>query len=405
MGSAGTNTEPFEIEIEKLVYGGDGLARRDGEVIFVSHVLTGERVQVEAVDGRPGMLRARLLRVIEPAPERVPPPCPYFARCGGCHYQHAGYEAQLSAKRAILIETLTRVGKFQPPEDIHIVSAEPWGYRNRTQLHIAGTGIGYLEERSHKLCPVDRCPISSPRINQAIGTLVAMVRDSRWPRFVRSIELFTNETGLQLNVLESSRPVARHFFEWCAEQLGSTVSGPIEYPSGGALYRVSHKSFFQVNRFLADQLVSLALEGTEGETAADLYAGVGLFSIPLRKRFAQVNAVESSGSAVRDLIFNAERAEVAVETYQQPSAAYLHNLAAAPDFVLADPPRAGLGKDVVMELARLQPRKITIVACDPATLARDLAGLLAAGYKINGVEMVDLFPQTFHIETIVHLSL
>ncbi len=399
----GTNLVPFEIDVEKLVYGGDGLARRDGQVILTPYVLPGERVEVEAGEERAGLLRARLLRVVTPSLDRVAAVCPYFARCGGCHYQQAGYEQQLAAKRAILIETLARVGKITPPGEIRVVHGEPWGYRNRAQFHIDGTGIGYLEARSHKLCTINQCPIVSPRIHAALTVVRQMLHDPKWPRFAGSIELFTNETDLQLNVLETERPIARRFFDWCGEMLGGPVSGAIEYPAAGAVFRVSHNAFFQVNRFLVDQLVENALEQAEGENALDLYAGVGLFSLPLARCFAHVTAVESSSAAVRDLAHNAERAGIAVSTQQLPVDAFLRSLETTPDFVLADPPRAGLGASVVKELARLAPPRITIIACDPATLARDLAGLTAVGYKIEGIILIDLFPQTFHIETVVHL--
>ncbi|HKW99801.1 MAG TPA: class I SAM-dependent RNA methyltransferase [Bryobacteraceae bacterium] len=395
----------FEVTIEKLVYGGDGLARLDGEVVLTPFVLPGERALVEAIAQKPGLVRARLAGVIEAAAERAAPPCPYFGRCGGCHYQHANYEAQLALKRSILAETIERVGKFAPPVEIRTIAAEPWSYRNRVQLHLRGVEIGYLEARSNRLCATDRCPISSPRINQAIATIREMLKDRRWPRFVRSLELFTNEDQLQLNVLETDRPVGRRFFEWCAEKMPDLVPGALDYPAAGAVYRVSGGSFFQVNRFLSGQLVEAGLERAQGETALDLYAGVGLFSLPLARRIGKVVAVETSAGAVRDLRFNAERAGVTVEAEQNNVDAFLTSLTLAPDFVLADPPRAGLGKTAVAQLARLSPARITIVACDPATLARDLAGLIAAGYAIETMILIDLFPQTFHIETVAHLSL
>jgi 23S rRNA (uracil1939-C5)-methyltransferase len=394
----------FEVRVDKLVYGGDGLARLDGRVVFVPFVLPGECVAVETVDDKPGLLRAKLIEVREPSAARVAAPCPYFGRCGGCHYQHANYETQLALKRSILAETLRRVGKLDPPDQIRVIAGEPWQYRNRSQFRIRGVKLGYLEARSNRLCPIDQCPISSPRINKAITTLREMLRDPRWPRFLRSLEVFTNETQFQLNVLESERPVARRFFEWCAEVMPDTVMGPLDYPAAGFLYRVSGGSFFQVNRYLIDPVVDAALENTEGESALDLYAGVGLFSIPLARRFGKVTAVESGASAARDLQFNAERAGVTLQLAQTNVESFLASWTDRPDFVLADPPRAGLGKAVVTHLARLAPRHITIVACDPATLARDLAGLIAAGYRIERLTMIDLFPQTFHIEAIAFLA-
>jgi 23S rRNA (uracil1939-C5)-methyltransferase len=394
----------FEVTVDKLVYGGDGLSRLDGRVVFVPFVLPAERVAVATVDQKPGLLRTKLIEVLEPSAARVPAPCLYFGRCGGCHYQHAAYETQLALKRGILAETLRRVGKLEPPQEIHVIGSEPWQYRNRAQFRIRGNELGYLEARSNRLCPIDQCPISSPRINQAIGSLREMLRDPRWPRFLGSLEIFTNETELQLNVLESDRPVARRFFEWCTEAMPDMVAGPLNYSAAGSLYRVSGGSFFQVNRYLIDSTVDASLENAQGQSALDLYAGVGLFSIPLAQRCEKVTAVESGASAARDLQFNVERAGVKVELAQTNVESFLADWTDTPDFVLADPPRAGLGKAVVSHLARLGPPRLTIVACDPATLARDLAGLIAAGYRIEKLTMIDLFPQTFHIEAVAHLE-
>jgi 23S rRNA (uracil1939-C5)-methyltransferase len=394
----------FELTIEKLVYGGEGLGRADGRVVFTPYVLPGERVVVEPVSVKGSLLRARLREVLTAAEGRVEPHCPYFGRCGGCHYQHASYALQLEAKQAILRETLRRLGKFEAPEEIAVIEGEPWGYRNRAQFHTAGSAIGYLEAQSHRLCPITHCPIGSPRVNEALAALIAMMHDARWPQFVRSIEVFTNETETQLNVLESERPVAKRFFEWCAETVPGFVTGLLDYPAAGFTYRVGSGSFFQVNRFLIDELVRTAIGELSGDSALDLYAGVGLFSLPLTRRFARVTSVESVTSAVRDLRFNAEGAAVGLEIVQSDTESFLQKLTVTPDFVLADPPRTGLGKTVVGRLAELKPPRITIVACDPATLARDLPGLLAAGYRLERMTMIDLFPQTFHIETVAELS-
>jgi 23S rRNA (uracil1939-C5)-methyltransferase len=393
----------FEVTIEKLIYGGDGLARVDGQVVLVPFVLPGERAAVEAVVQKPGLVRAKLVELRAAAAERVAPQCPYFGRCGGCHYQQADYETQLALKRDILAETLRRVGKIEPPEDIRVIAAEPWHYRNRAQFHIGGTELGYLEAHSHRLCPIQQCPVSSPRINTAIATLREMLRDPRWPRFVRSLEVFTNETQVQLNVLETDRPVARRFFDWCAEKMPDLVPGALDYEAAGSLYRVSGGSFFQVNRYLIDAMVETALENAQGELALDLYAGVGLFSLLMARRFGKTTAVESGAAAAGDLRCNAERAGVAVDTQQTNVDVFLSNAAAAPEFVLADPPRAGLGKRAVEQLVRLAPSRLTIVACDPATLARDLAGLTSGGFRLDRLTMIDLFPQTFHIEAIAKL--
>jgi 23S rRNA (uracil1939-C5)-methyltransferase len=404
MNATDTNAG-HRVGVEKLVYGGWGLARQDGRVMLVPFVLPGEVVEVEIERERRGVLQARLRQVIAPAAGRTEPPCPFFYRCGGCHYQHADYDVQLEQKRAILREALRRVGKLEAPAEIPVIAGEPWGYRNRTQFHLANGEIGYFGFGTHHLAPVDRCPICSPKINEALAALRGMLDDRRFPRFLKAIELFTNETDVQLNVIEALQPLSKRFFDWAAERIPGLAADAIDYPAAGHLYRVRHRSFFQVNRFLADRMVEAALAGAEGERAVDLYAGVGLFSLPLARRFGQVTAVESSGSAVADLEFNAARAGLTVEVRHQPVEVFIGGLQQAPDFVLADPPRAGLGPLVVRHLLRLKPPRITVVSCDPATLGRDLAPLVAGGYVLERLVLVDLFPQTFHIETIGELKL
>ncbi len=402
----GTGVNPivsnFEVTVEKLVYGGDGLARLDGRVVLAPYVLPGERIRAEVEREKPGLVRARTLEVMEPATGRVEAPCPVFGRCGGCHYQHAEYGQQVAAKAAILAEELRRVGKMEPPVEIATIAGPPWGYRNRVQLHVDGGKLGYRQARSHRLCGVAACPIASPRINESIETLNGMLRDARWPRMVRTLELFTDERQVQLNVLETERPVAKRFFEWCGERMAGLVDGALDYEGR---FRVSRNSFFQVNRFLADRLVEAALEAAEGQTAFDLYAGVGLFAPALARKFQQVTSVESGSGAVRDLQYNAERAGLGnIHVEQRTVEEFLQETAQSADFVLLDPPRAGLGKAVVRRLSELGPKQVVMVACDPATLARDLGGMVAAGYAVERMTMIDLFPQTYHMEAVVALK-
>ncbi|HLX46410.1 MAG TPA: hypothetical protein VKR43_23345, partial [Bryobacteraceae bacterium] len=264
------------------------------------------------------------------------------------------------------------------------------------QFHIEGGKIGYRAARSHELVAIEgECPISSPRVNQVLGMIRDRLQDPKFPKFVHSIEVFTNETDVQVNAIEADRPVARSFYDW----MESVVA--LEYPTELGTFRVSPRSFFQVNRFLIEGLVGKALDGADGNAALDLYAGVGLFALPLAKKFESVTAVESGSSAARDLEVNAERAGVKVGVEMARVEDYLGKVEKAPEFILADPPRAGLGKIVVGHLNRIGAPRVTIVSCDPATLARDLAGL---HYRIAGMALVDLFPQTFHLETVVRLE-
>ena len=392
-----------EVTIEKLVYGGDGLARVDGRVLLTRYVLPDERVVVATVGSSKDVVRARMVELRAASIERVTPGCLYFGRCGGCQYQHAGYEYQLDQKVSILREVLRRVGKLAAPEQIGVVAGPPWEYRNRSQFHVMGGRVGYLEAGSHRLCAVDHCPISSPAVNRALGALAGMARDSRFPRFLRSVEVFTNEDQTQINAVETLRPVGRRFFDWCAEKIPGASSPWLEYSAAGFVFRVSPHSFFQVNRFLIEKLVEACAAGEAAGDVLDLYAGVGLFALPLARAGARVTAVESGSSATRDLEWNAERAGLRVAVVKERVELFLAGLNSAPELVIADPPRAGLGKQVTAELLRLKPRRIIVVACDPATLARDL-NALSARYRIREMTLVDLFPQTYHMETLVKLE-
>ncbi len=370
------------LTIEKLVYGGEGLARLEGKVVLTPFVLPGEVVRVEIERAKNDLWRGRLIELLQPSPSRITPGCPYFQHCGGCQYQHMDYAFQLEQKRAILREVLQRVGKIEFAGEIGVISGEPWQYRNRVQLHIEGGKVGYFGQGSRDLCAIDHCPIASPKLNETISKIDA-------PQANTAVELFTNETDIQVNVLDR---VPRSALTALAA-LGVTT--PIEY----AGFQLSRNSFFQVNRFLIDQLVACALADARGAWAVDLYAGVGLFSVKLAERFGKVTAVESSSSSFRDLAHNFSQATVNTNVED-----YLAGLNETPDFILADPPRAGLGKVVVRELVRIRAPRLTIVSCDPATLARDLQALIAGGYRIEKLTLVDLFPQTSHLETVVELS-
>lgn len=396
-----TKSEAAELQIEKLVYGGEGLARQEGRVVLTPFVLPGETVQAQLTRQKNDLWRGALTSITQPAPERVTPPCPYFGECGGCHLQQAGYSYQVQQKIAMLREVLRRVGRLDAPESIEAITAEPLHYRNRSQFHFRDGQLGYLAQGTHTLVPIDHCPISSPKINEVIKALVTMAKDRRFPRFLRELEVFTNGQDVQLNVIETERPLARTFFDWCAEMIPGVVSGPLNYEALSRTFRVSYRSFFQVNRFLLDALVNEALWEAKGHSALDLYAGVGLFSVPLRDRFETVTAVEASTAAVRDLEANASDNVIAIRGATEE---YLTNTSDTPDYILADPPRAGLQKEVVQHLLRLQPQRITIVSCDPSTLARDLTKLIAGGYEIARLTLVDLFPQTYHLETVTHLQ-
>ncbi|MCW5962626.1 MAG: class I SAM-dependent RNA methyltransferase [Bryobacterales bacterium] len=403
-----TPASSLEGRVEKLVYGGNGLIRHEGKTVMVSLVAPGERVRFRLEKDHTQWAEGALLAVEEPSPDRVEAPCPVFSKCGGCQYQHLAYEFQLQQKREILLETLTRVGKLSGLPEVDLLHGEPWAYRNRVQVHLDGTRIGFRLQASRRLVPIEECPIASPALNAAIRALRHMAREPRFPRFVESVELFTNEQETLLSVLATKggqRHVAKWFIEWCAERIPGAGQSTLVYPAAGCRFQVGHRSFFQTNRFLVDGLVERVLRSATGDAALDLYSGVGLFAVPLAKRGVRVVAVESSASAVRDLEANAANHGARVDAVRASVDSHLAAAKVIPAHVVADPPRAGLGKSVVRDLLRLRPQRLTIVSCDPATLARDLSALTAGGYHVAAMTLVDLFPQTAHIETVCDLVL
>jgi 23S rRNA (uracil1939-C5)-methyltransferase len=463
----------LQLQIEKLVYGGDGLARLPadehgrGKAVFVPFVLPAEEVEASLLQGRPGFVRATLDRVLTPSPERVEPACPYFTRCGGCHYQHISYAEQLRFKAEILRETLRRTAKLDLQQDIILHSAEPWGYRNRTRMHVQHQpqfALGYFRHNSHALLPVERCPISSPLINQAIAAVWTVGRRKGVvPETLHGLQFFTNHDDTKLLVelyVRPEAPVTRQpsavrsktaapgadearisakAMQTFAAQVGNFLpqltgvvvfsASPVEdesrlhapltsvhaetfqaigerslmYHAVGADYRVSAGSFFQTNRFLIDKLVEIVVTNRTGRAALDLYAGAGLFTQRLARNFDQVLAVESSPHSFADLRHNVP---ANVKCIRATTEVFLAERSSklALDLVVLDPPRAGLGEKVAAALGRMSASYVTYVSCDPATLSRDLRVLLESGYRVEQAHLVDLFPQTYHMETVLHLT-
>jgi len=427
-----------QLKIKKLVYGGDGLARLPpnergpGKTAFVPFVLEDELVEASPDEHKPGFVRATLDSIIEPSRYRVHPGCPYFQRCGGCQYQHTSYDHQLEIKTSILRETLKRTAKFDLPCELKVHGSPEWGYRNRVRLKIQSQpefALGYYTFRSHDLLPVEQCPISSPLINRAMQALWDMGRSGQIATSLHEIEFFTDNADAALLIELNCQPgttkpeagkLAESLSHLVPEVKGvavfeqpfkpipelrklAAVGDPfISYQTQLASYRVSAGSFFQVNRFLIDQLIKLVTADASGNLALDLYAGVGLFTSVLARSFAQVISGEASQTAYSDLRQNAPREVKAARATTEQFLAKASGI--RPDWVVADPPRNGLGENVIRNLRRLEPPRITYVSCDPSTLARDLRIFLTLGYRIEAAHMVDLFPQTYHLESVFHLA-
>jgi 23S rRNA (uracil1939-C5)-methyltransferase len=443
------------LTIEKLIYGGDGLTRlpaespKDdrgrGKAVFVPFVIAGEQIEATLTEQKPGFARAKADSIIEPSLHRIEPACPHFGRCGGCHYQHASYEHQLEIKKEILRESLRRTAKVELAFDIEVHPSPPWNYRNRSRLQVRVSptfAAGYFKLASHEVLPVEECPISSPLINRGIVALWKSGRAGKVPTGVREVEFFVNADDTQLLLDVSCAREARRaaIREWAEElrvampEIAGVVAfreanpgdrkaapqevlitvgeGHLTYQTQRAAYRVSAGSFFQTNRHLTDELVKIVTEGQSGELALDLYAGVGLFSTALAGDFRHIVSVESSQTSTADLSYNRPSHGEAVQATTEQYLARTENAGRAgksavpdkPDLAVVDPPRSGLGEGVARSLANLGAPRIIYVSCDPATLARDLVPLLAAGYRVQQVHLVDLFSQTYHLESVIHLS-
>ena len=424
------------LTIEKLVYGGDGLARLPadehgrGKTVFMPFVLDGEQVEASLTEQKAGFARARAEKIVQASKWRVEPRCPYFQRCGGCHYQHASYEHQLQIKAAVLKENLRRIAKLELENELEIHPSPPWNYRNRTRFKIQTSpqfALGYYKFGSHELLPVEECPISSPLINRVMAAFWEMGRAGKMAEGILELELFANAEDTELLVEAYCAPsIDKSAAEqWTQEArlalpeiagavvfIGRNALQPelwveagakeLTYNTAHASYRVSVGAFFQVNRHLTDELVRIVTEGRSGTTALDLYAGVGLFSSVLNREFERVIAVESSPTSYADLLYNSaanvKGVRAMVEQYLENAGGKLH-----PDFVVVDPPRAGLSEGVIRNLVKLGAPRVTYVSCDPATLSRDLRALLQSGYRVEQAHLVDLFPQTYHLESVFHL--
>jgi 23S rRNA (uracil1939-C5)-methyltransferase len=440
------------LSIEKLIYGGDGLARTppadDGRsmTIFVPFVLPGERVEAEIRQEKPGFARGAVARLIEASPDRVEARCPYFRQCGGCHYQHIPYERQLDFKAGILRETLQRIAKIELKSEIRLHASPPWNYRNRTRLQVRTVpefALGYFRLSSHQFLPVSECPISSPLLNRVMARLIELGGLS-CPAAVEEIELFADAADESLLAWAFCRtePDRRDLLRWAealqhelpeisgvtlfssrrrsAEQraddetpvdpkpLAQLGARSIRYRTKDHQYQVSAAAFFQGNRYLIDELVSVVTGNVSGDVAFDLYAGVGLFSAALARSFHHILGVEASLTSHADFVQNvpANVKAVGARTEDFLSSGYPGSrpVRKSPELVVLDPPRTGAGKTVIRSLVELGAPRVRYVSCDPATLARDLAPLLAAGYHIEEAHLFDLFPETFHIESVMLLA-
>jgi 23S rRNA (uracil1939-C5)-methyltransferase len=422
----------IEVEIEKAVFRGLSLARHDGQVILVRGGYPGERWRVRILEAGRQYLRAEAEEALRTVSGRRASACPWFPECGGCSYQDLNYAEQLALKRAVLADALARA-KVAQPEPIEIIASPERGWRMRASLHVRGTDrgvcLGLTASASHRVIDFDVCAQLSSRANAVVDGLRAVLRkEPDLAGRMQRVEIAESQAGDrlvaafagELSVRDQARLAGIAGALPGLDGLGAVVQqGPRrrfaslagQTHVGATVREVALQwhvlSFFQANRFLLEALVSEVARGIPaGGTLLDLYGGVGLFALPLAAQAERVVCVEGDPIAAEDARVNAQRAGRSnVRVLQAEVLRALGSEPTSPDErIVLDPPRTGLGKGVVQAIVLRRPAAIVYVSCDPPTLGRDLAQLAAAGYRAQRMTALDLFPNTFHVETVVHLT-
>ncbi len=448
-------TRRFPLQIEKIVAGGFGLGRHEGQVVFVPQSAPGDRLLVEPFERKRDFLRAAVVEVVEASPDRRQPPCPYFASCGGCSMMHLRPPAQQEAKLRILLESLRRGGGFDFKDEVPVRMGPESGYRAKARFHVKqtrrGPVVGFHAEGTHRVVDIDRCLQISDATNRVLGELRSWVAANRQRASgIESLELIesvgpvgprgndSTETGIPGGrllvhfLVKTGRAPGRRDLEELVQKVG--LAGLVVTESGlTTVPRVSRRlgetqtrhrvagfeldasvhAFFQANRFLLDALVAEVVPsagpvGPAGQAGqglgrvVDLYCGGGLFCLPLAGLADAVVGVEISPTAIADARANASRAGIANIAFREESSA---DFAAREgfqgvDFVVADPPRGGLERTVVETLCRQPPKELRYVSCDPASLGRDAGRLRRGGLELARLVLLDFFPNTHHIESV-----
>jgi 23S rRNA (uracil1939-C5)-methyltransferase len=402
-------TELHEVTPFTFTFGGDALAKLpDGRAAFVPFALPGEKVRVRLVEQKRGHARAEVVDILQAVDERIQPRCKHYTRCGGCHYQHMPYTSQLKAKAEIVRDQLVRIGGIANPTVLPIVpSPMEWNYRNNIQFHLAADGkLGFLAPDSHTVVPISECHLPE----EALHAL--------WPQLdfeagsgLERVELRLGIEEEIMLVLQGNEPQAPEFSTGLAVSavyLGGEEPAVLAGDQSlvmevlGRPFQVSAQSFFQVNSRQAEALVQHLLDHlpiTADATVLDVYSGVGLFGAFLAQRVGRVVGVEMSISACEDFAANLDEFDH-VDLFMGPAEEILPGLELKPDIVVVDPPRSGVERAALRAIIDMQPAILAYVSCDPATLGRDARYLIEAGYQLKQVTPFDLFPQTFHIETV-----
>ena len=412
--------ERVRTRIESMAFKGYGVSRIDGKVVFIPYSAIGDEVWVEIVEEKKNYAKGKWVEILAPSPWRVEPPCPYFGRCGGCQWQHINYAQQADLKKEILKDILMRLGGLKEvPPITAFPSPDPYDYRTRVQLKMKGEKLGYYQERSHQLVDIERCPIAHPLVNEIIPLLR---KEDPLLSPTEEIDIHVSpEEGK--GVLTFRALKASQGWETSARQLlkshpilkGITTLRERQITSLGKPYlsftiplnltlQTSPGSFFQVNLKQNEKLIQEVLEfsrGQKNERALDLYSGVGNFALPLATVTQEVWGIEENALAVKDARSNARsngigngeficgKVEHVLKKWKKEK----------PDLIILDPPRTGC-KEALDQVAGLKPKRIVYVSCEPTVLARDLRLFSDRGYFLRELALIDMFPQTYHMEVV-----
>ncbi len=387
-GALLATVEELEVVVEKLVAGGEGFARWEGIPIFVPRSAPGDHLRVRLIERRPDYGRAEILEILKAGPGRRVAPCGYFGECGGCDLQHIDDELQATLKAAAVRETLVRLGGVSTEVPVEIVFGAAWGYRQRAQLHTqvddqAAIRVGFHARRGHTLVAVDSCPVLVPELEAQLPRLAERLPSPPPKR----LDLLVGDDGAL-----SSAPRGTDL-----------PHGEVEIAVGGLDYQLDARCFFQTHRQLLPDLVRQVVGEWRGSLAYDLFAGVGFFSLPLAALYDRVVAVEGDRTSGRYLQRNARLNRLkGLEYVHSAVESWVPRLPEGVDRVVVDPPRAGLSGKIREFLCQRKPRHLTYASCHPATLARDLRALDRA-FVLEHLSLVDLFPQTGHMEVVAQL--
>lgn len=398
-----------EVTLTTLTYGGEAMGRlQDGRAVFMPFGLPGERVSVRLTDEKKNFARGEIVEILDASPDRIEAKCKHFGECGGCHYQNLSYEKQLAAKTDVLIDQLKRIGKIEnPPVKSMVASLNPWNYRNHVQFSLDRDGkLGFQKSNSNRVIPITECYMPEATINEFWSQLEFEPETE-----IERVSLRAGVDNDLLMVLESESPEPPELEIEAGISIAHVYEENTVVVAGNDHivihvldrdFKVSAASFFQVNTAMAEKMVQhllACLPVSQSATLLDVYCGVGLFSAFFAPKCGRVIGIESSESSCEDFAVNLDEFDN-VELYEGFAEEILQHLEIQPDIVLVDPPRAGLDKQVIDGIFNLNPRMIAYVSCDPSTLARDATRLINAGYKLKEVTPFDLFPQTYHIESI-----